>query len=266
MPKLYPHRPAAGRIASLIFALATQFLFASSSLAQQSPAPLQLTRTVRTWEFLPVVGTRAGLFGNETGRMEAWVYPLKIFRDFHLTFHVGGRALPADSLSRTLTVRPESATLLYSGDSFRVTETMFVPVHEPGAVILLDVETEEPLEVEAIFTGDFALEWPAALGATYMNWDAAHKAVTFGEETKKFAAFVGSPAAEDPQLAYETNYSSSSDTSFLLGITQKGDETRLLAMAASVNGRDEALQTYEHLISSYSDLLRDSATYYSDYL
>ncbi len=55
--------------------------------AQQSAPALELSRTVRTWEFLPVVGTRAGLFGNETGRFEAWVYPLKIFRDFHLTFH-----------------------------------------------------------------------------------------------------------------------------------------------------------------------------------
>ena len=109
------------------------------STAQQSPASLELSRTVRTWEFLPVVGMRAGLFGNESGRFEAWVYPLKIFRAFHLTFHVDGRALPAESLARTLTVRPESATLLYAGDSFRVKETLLVPVHEAGAVILLEV-------------------------------------------------------------------------------------------------------------------------------
>ena len=56
--------------------------------AQAPAAARELTRTIRTWEFLPVVGTRAGLFGNEAGRFEAWVYPLKIFRDFHLTFHV----------------------------------------------------------------------------------------------------------------------------------------------------------------------------------
>src|SRR5207344_1092646 len=85
------------------------------SQAQTQPS-LELTRTIRTWEFLPVVGTRAGLFGNETGRMEAWVYPLKIFREFHLTFHVGDRALPAESLARTLTVRAESASILYVGD------------------------------------------------------------------------------------------------------------------------------------------------------
>ena len=84
----------------------------------------------------------AGLFGNESGRLEAWVYPLKLLRDFHLTFHVSNRALPAENLARTLTVTPSSATLVYSvGDSFRIRETLFVPVHEAGAVILFDVET-----------------------------------------------------------------------------------------------------------------------------
>ncbi len=142
-------------------------LMAQFATAQTIPPNLELSRPVRSWEFLPVVGTRAALFGYETGRFEAWVYPLKIFRDFHLTFHVDGRALPAESLARTLTVHPESATLLYVGDSFRVKETLFVPVHELGAVIQLEIETAQPLEVEAGFTGDFALEWPAAVGGTY---------------------------------------------------------------------------------------------------
>src|ERR1700722_18613400 len=118
--------------------------------AAQQPSPqLELSRTVRAWEFLPVVGSRAGIFGNEAGRFEAWVYPLKVLRDFHLIFHVDDRALPAESLARTLTVRPESASILYAGDSFRVRETLCVPVNEAGAVIILDVETEEPLEIEA---------------------------------------------------------------------------------------------------------------------
>ena len=79
--------------------------------------------------------------------------------------------LPAESLARTLTVRPESASILYAGDTFRVRETLCVPVNEAGAIILLEIETEQPLEVEAAFTADFQLEWPAALGGTYVNWD-----------------------------------------------------------------------------------------------
>jgi glycogen debranching enzyme len=237
------------------------------TVSAQTPEPEELLRRpVRTWEFLPVVGTRAGLFGNESGRLEAWVYPLKLFRDFHLTFHVSNRDLPAESLARTLSVTPSSATLVYVGDSFRVRETLFVPVHESGAVILLDVETVQPLEIEAAFVGDFALEWPAAVGGTYQDWDAGHHAVTFGEETKKFAAFVGSPTASDAHLVYETNYSSSNETSFRLGVMQRGKERKMIVIAASVNGRDEALKTYERLSTSYPDLQRDSSDYYRNYL
>ncbi len=234
--------------------------------AQQLKEASQLSRPVRSWEFLPVVGTRAGLFGDESGRMEGWVYPLKIFRDLHLTFHAGGRALLAESLARTLVVRPESATLLYAGDSFRVRETLFVPVREQGAIILLDVETEQPLEIEAGFVADFALEWPAAIGGTYVDWDVKRRAFVFGEETRKLAAIVGSPTAQDAHQAYETNYSSSNENSLRLGVTPKGHETRLLVIAASLTSLDEAAKTYQHLSASYADLLRDSAAYYQNYL
>jgi glycogen debranching enzyme len=232
----------------------------------QTKQSLELTRAIRTWEFLPVVGTRAGLFGNETGRLEAWVYPLKIFREFHLTFHVGDRALPAESLARTLTVRPESASILYVGDSFRVRETLCVPVHEAGAVIVLETETEQPLEIESAFTPDFQLEWPAALGGTYVTWDAKEHAFFFGEEARKFAAFVGSPTGQDAHVAYQTNYSASDENSMRLGISQKGKDTKVLLIAASVTGGADAERVYEHLLASYTDLERDSSEYYQDYL
>jgi len=142
---------------------------------------LELSRAARPWEFFCTVGTRAGLFGNESGRMEAWVYPLKLLRDFRLKFHVDGRALPAETLARTVVVRPESSTILYTGDTFSVRETFFVPVKEPGAVILLDIETEQPLEIEASFLRDFQLEWPGALGGTYSFWDKEQRAFYLGE-------------------------------------------------------------------------------------
>src|ERR1700719_151370 len=76
----------------------------------------------------------------------------------------------------------------------------------------------------------------------------------------------GSPTATDPQLAYETNYSSSTETSFRLGVTQKGRETKILVLAASVAGREEAQKTYERLATSYAQLENDSSEYYRDYL
>src|SRR6202158_5469116 len=249
--------------------LAVCFLLLAALPAAAEPpvhTALELSRPVRAWEFLPIVGTRAGLFGNESGQMEAWVYPLKIFRDLRLTFHVQGRALPAESLARTLIVHPESATLVYAGDNFSVRETFFVPVHEPGAVIRLDVETEQPLEIEAGFVGDFQLEWPAALGGTFVNWDESQHAFVFGEERKKFFALVGSPSASGARLAYQTNYSSDNENSMRLGVTTKGRASKIIVLAASTQGLADAQANYQHLATSYPDLLRDSAQYYRDYL
>jgi glycogen debranching enzyme len=231
----------------------------------QSPS-LELTRPVRTWEFLSAVGTRAGIFGNESGRVEAWVYPLKIFRDFHLRFHTEDRAVPAEALARTVIVRPESTTIVYTSDTFSVRETFFVPVDEPGAIITFEVETEFPLEIEAVFRRDFQLEWPAALSATYVNWEPERNAFYFGEEQKKFSAFLGSPTAAERRREYQTNYSSESDNSFRLGVTEKGDDTKVIVLAASVQGRAEAEAIYQHLTEEYPQLLRESADYYRDYL
>lgn len=234
--------------------------------AQAPTKSLELTRPVRPWEFLPAVGTRAGLLGNEAGRMEAWVYPLKIFRDFHLKFHVDGRTLEADALARTLITRPESSTIVYAGDTFSVRETLFVPVHEPGAVIMLEVETESPLEIEAVFHRDFQLEWPAALGGTYESWDAKLHAFALGEEQRKFEAIVGSPSAVDAQEEFQTNYSEAQESSFRLGVTAKGKETKLIVIAGAMTGLAEAEATYEHLSAEYDELLRESADYYRNYL
>src|SRR5713226_1377159 len=227
---------------------------------------LELSRPVRPWEFLCAVGTRAGLLGNESGRMEAWVYPLKLLRDFRLQFHTEGRVLPAETLARTLITRPESSTIVYTSDTFSVRETFFVPVNEPGAVISLEVETEFPLEIEARFLRDFQLEWPAALGGTYSSWDKYQRAFYLGEETRKFAAFVGSPTATQERGEFQTNYSQSAVNSFRLGATNKGKDTKLIVIAGSLGGRPQAEATYKKLAGGYTDLLRASTEYYKQYL
>src|SRR3989441_14505 len=242
------------------------FLAAASIVADQKSSSLELTRTARPWEFLSAVGTRAGFFGNEAGNFEAWVYPLKIFRNFRLRFHVDGRVIPAEALVRTVTVRPESCTIYYAADSFSVAETFLIQINESGASIKLDTETEQPLDVEAVFQRDFQLEWPAGLGGTYLNWDKTLHAFYFGEEQKKFAAVVGSPTAGEVQQEYATNYSESHENSIDLGVISKGKDTRLIVIAASMNGRAEAESTYQRLLSSFAVKEREAADYYRSYL
>src|ERR1700739_1526595 len=75
---------------------------------QQKQAKLELSRPVRSFEFVCAVGQKSAVFGNESGTVEAWVYPLKLFRDFSLIFHLDDHDIPAAALARTVLVRPES--------------------------------------------------------------------------------------------------------------------------------------------------------------
>src|SRR5262249_40627875 len=88
-----------------------------------SQKQLELSRPARPWEFLSSVGKKAGLLGSENGVVEAWVYPLKIFRDLRIIILHEGREIPAESLVRTVIARPETTTLLYAGDTFSIRET-----------------------------------------------------------------------------------------------------------------------------------------------
>src|SRR5213592_4917473 len=99
---------------------------------------------------------------------------------------------------------------------FHGARNFFVPVDAQGAVILLDVETEQPLEVEAVFHRDFQLMWPAALAASYLDLSSRQHAFYFGEEQGKFVAYVGSPTATDPRAEFQNNYSESQTSSFRL--------------------------------------------------
>jgi glycogen debranching enzyme len=264
-----PRLKAKAESSMKIFRTFAVLLFVALGANGQTKEPansLELTRPVRPWEFLSAVGTNAGVFGNESGRVEAWVYPLKIFRDFHLRFLTDGKALSADSLARTVTVRPESITILYVSDTFSVRETFLVPVREAGAIVQFEIETEAPLEIEAAFHRDFQLEWPAALGATYINWDAANSFFYFGEEQKKFVALLGSPTAAEAHTEFQTNYSSDNENSFRLGVTVKGRAIKVIVLAASVQGREEAEKTYRHLANESQALVRESADYYRNYL
>jgi len=136
-----------------------------------------------TLEFLPVTGTQAGLFGNESGQFEAWVYRSKFCGIF--TFASTSRAglfLPKRCPDGDRQTGVEHNPLRRR-HIFRAGKVVCAGP-PAGAVIVIEVETADPLDVEVVFERDFQLEWPAALGGTYGYWDPKQSAFYFGEEQK----------------------------------------------------------------------------------
>jgi len=226
----------------------------------------ELSRPARPWEFLDAVGKHAGLFGNEAGRFEAWVYPLKIFRDFDVTFVLDDRRIPASSLVRHLVMRPEGPTLTFSSDSFSVKETWLVPPEENGAIIRFEISTWQPVVIEASFSRDFQLMWPAGLGGTYMSWNPELHGFTLGEEGRKFAAVVGSPSATSANPEFFSNSYAGTRSTFRLDTISKGTAVKYIFIAGSTAGPDDARKNYERLVGNPTEFFSASRKYYEDYL
>jgi glycogen debranching enzyme len=260
-------RHTSGAITAIATIVAALFLLSGLPAAAQDASVLpQISRNISDGEFVSAVGRRAALLGTADGGFEAWVYPLKIFRDLHVRFHVEGQTVPAATVARSVITRPESSTIVYSDASFQVRETLFIPIHEPGAVISFDVVTDRPLEVEVVFTPDFQLEWPAELGTSRVAWDSAKNALVLSAQQYAYAALVGSPTAHDFQARNRDTASAPDESSFLLGATERGSESKVVCIAASLKGPDDAAETYDRLVHGANEYMSEDANYYGQYL
>lgn len=226
---------------------------------------LEISRPVRSWEFVDAVGPKAALFGQESGILEAYVYPLKIVKDLKLRFRIEGRVIPAESIARRIISRPASYTIVYSTDDFEVREELVAPITEPGLLIRVQATSYHPLRIDVEFTRDFQLMWPASIGTSYAEWRENDKVFAFGADGQPYAAILGSPDASLIHRDYATNYSADGADAFNLN-TVNGRAEVLIAIAGSMKSRDEALQTWHRLIANASRLIQEAETYYQRYL
>jgi GH15 family glucan-1,4-alpha-glucosidase len=247
------------------------------SFAQQTapvPAPsgataMEIRRPVRSWEFVDAVGQRAAIFANEAGTLEAWVYPLKLLRDFKLRFHLKDRVLEGQNYAREVIAHPESPSIVYATAGFTVRESLIVPPGETGSLIRLDIDTFEPVQIEAQFVRDFQLMWPAGLGGTFIEWRDKEKPLNvfmLGHEQKIYAAVLGSPQTAGHTIEFFSNSGSSNLNSLLLQPVSRGRTTQFIFIAGSGKGPEEAIREYEHLLNDQERLESSARDYYSDYL
>jgi len=184
---------------------------AAPSGTGQSPAPgaggiprfriettdINLSRPAQPSTYFDKVGRKCALLGFESGRFEAWAYPLKILRDFEFSFLIGTSTVPIQGrdIVRFVSVDPAVTTLIFTYQSFTVRAHYIAAVNDPGALVLLEVDSTEPLTVVCSFLPVLQPMWPAGIGGQYAYWDGDLKAYLISEPTRKNNGYVGSPAA-----------------------------------------------------------------------
>jgi glycogen debranching enzyme len=252
-------------------------LSASAAASADAPAPgiarfdlprsgLELERPTRPGAFFDVVGRRSAVFGYENRAFEAWAYPLKLVDDFKLAFQIEGYPLEFSGLDTrvAVTVRPEATIFTHSHAGFTVREIVFAPVDEPGIVILLDVRSTLPLTVVGSFRPRLRLMWPAGLMTGDLGWDEKQRVYGITEETRRFAAIVGSPAARDLGVMPYQEEPRDVPIRFAVDVRPEdmGSSYIPIVIAGSARGRDEAKATYDRLLASARALYEKNVAHY----
>ncbi|MBE3097566.1 MAG: hypothetical protein IMZ44_10640, partial [Planctomycetes bacterium] len=156
-----------------------------------------------------------------------------------------------------------SSTVRYAHASFTADATWLVPIDEPGGLVLLDIDTSEPVTVVVRFRIDLKPMWPAALGGQYSYWDDTLKAFVMGEGSGKHAGLVGSPLGLAPPEQPAHNLPDA-PSQFAIRISPEAARAGLvpIVITASPKGLTEARKTYAKLLGSAEALYRGSAAHY----
>jgi glycogen debranching enzyme len=240
----------------------------TTQLFQFEHNPITLKRLAMPGTPFDKVGRKFAVLADESGSFEAWAYPLKIFRNFSFSFFVGSLSQPilGKDIVRYISVTPEATTLTYTYQSFTVKTTFITPIDEPGAIILIHVDSNLPMTIVCGFLPVLQPMWPAGLGGQFAYWDDEQKAYIISESKGQNHGFIGSPAASG--LSYTPAHMLSDiPNEFMIEISDP-DAVREkfipIYMAGGKGSRKDIQSVYQKLRSDPEKYYRQNHAYYKN--
>jgi len=228
---------------------------------------INLSRPARPSAYFDKVGRKFAVLGFESGMFEAWAYPLKILRNFSFSFLIGSSTVPLEGrdIVRFVSVDPAVTTLVFTYQSFTVRAHFVTSIHDPGAVIFLEVDSSEPLTIVCGFLPVLQPMWPAGIGGQYAYWDADIKAYLISEPTRKNHGYVGCPAAQG--ISYTPAHMlSDAPNQFKIEVADPRAASGVyfpLILAGGKGKRDDVRAVYRKLAADPGACWREAAAYYA---
>lgn len=211
-------------------------------------------------------GRRFAILGSESGSFEAWAYPLKLLRQFEFSFLLNhsARPIPAADLVQYIDVTPSTTTLTYSWQSFKVKATYLTAIDDPFAMILLQVDSAEPLTILCSFLPVLQPMWPAGFGGQSAYWNEELNAYQISESTRSHTAYIGSPAAKG--LSYTPAHMlSDTPSEFRIDIedpAQAKNRYIPIYLYGGKGKRDSLKSEYKRLCSQPQNVFQQTAAHY----
>jgi len=230
------------------------------------PNPIMLERIARRGIPFHKIGRRFALLGDEGGTFEAWAFPIKLFRGFRFSYYLENSTTPvrSEDIVRRISVTPEATVLTFVHQAFTVKAAFITAVREPGALVLLEVQSTRPLTIACGFLPLLQPMWPAGLGGQYAYWDAELRAYHITEATGRNHGLVGSPAARG--ISYTPAHMlSETPNEFQIVIPDPGKVKHRfipIVMAGGKGNREQVEEVYDRLLGDPEAVYRECLVHF----
>jgi hypothetical protein len=156
----------------LFLAAASAVQSQTSNLTFSSIPPIQFSTDgpvirsgVESQKPFTVAGERGVVLGQQDGKFEAWVLPVKLLSHLELSAEIEGYTVPIDvnQQAAEIEVRPDRTVITYSHIGFTVRQIMFSPDDGPagtGPVVLFEFDCLHPTDFTFRFTPELRWMWP----------------------------------------------------------------------------------------------------------
>ena len=258
-----------GRSLFLLALMAPSCNYAHEGTIDRFPlakSELRLERLAQPGTPFDKVGRKFAILGFESGSFEAWAYPVKLFRQFEFSFFLGSSTRPVEAheIVRYVDVEPEKTTLTLTYQSFTVKAHFITPVNEPGAFILLEVNSTESMTIVCSFLPVLQPMWPGGIGGQYAYWNDELKAYIISEPTRSYHGIIGSPAASG--LSYTPAHMlSDSPNEFKIEIDDPDrirDKFIPILMAGGMGKREDVIDLYKTLTGNMESFYLKAREHY----
>ena len=231
--------------------------------------PLTITRPVEAYKPFAVAGERGAIFGEQSGKFEAWIYPVKILSGFGITAELADYPVPIDvsAHAAVIEVAPAMTTITYSHAAFTVKQHMFATRGDAAAIVVLfEIDSARPLRLTFRFKPEMLRMWPAPnFGAPNAEWIANGGYYVIHTDDPSFSAAIAMSRAEPGILPPYQERPHTYPTELKLSFEPTPDSGLFFPLIFTLGDARSATAKLSALDDSIPDLYRRTRDYYAHF-
>ena len=228
-----------------------------------------MTRPVEPSKPFTVAGEYGAIFGEQSGKFEAWLYPVKILSGFRISAELADYPVPIDvsALAATIEVAPAMTTITYSHAAFTIKQRMFAARDASGVVVLFEIASIRPMRLTFDFQPEIERMWPAPnFGRPNAEWVSGGGFYVLHTDNPTFSAAVAMPRAQPGVLPPYQERPKTFPVEFKLDFDPKADSGFYFPLLMTLTGGAERPEDeLRSLNLKIPELYRQTENYYAHF-